>query len=105
MKLMTITLGVQFDKWHPGRETLQLTCYPDAEFTPEAVFRACNRISDLPDDLANLDNGWQKELRFDLDAHEYPSMSLEDTIHVESIGTWTCARGWDFVPADRTLPL
>jgi hypothetical protein len=33
-------------------------------------------------------------------------MSVKDTIHLESIGTWTCAsRGWTFVPADRTLPL
>jgi hypothetical protein len=33
-------------------------------------------------------------------------MSRKDTIHLESIGTWTCeSRGWSFVPADRTLPL
>lgn len=106
MKTMTVTLGIQFSKWLPAGEPRQLTVGIDDEFTPDDVFRACNRISDLPDDLANLNTGWQQKLRFDLDANEYPSMSVEDTIHVESIGTWTCtSRGWAFIPADRTLPL
>jgi len=106
MKLMTITLGIKSAAWLPIGAIRQLTCYPDAEFTPEAVFRACNRISDLPQDQANLDTGWQRELRYDLDTNVFPSMSVGDTIHVESLGTWTCASvGWDFVPADRTLPL
>jgi len=106
MKLLTVTLGIQFAEWLPSREPRCITVHLDQEFTPDQVFQACNRIDSLVVDIAGLDDAWQRHLRYELEINEFPSMSRKDTIHLESIGTWTCeSRGWSFVPADRTLPL
>ena len=106
MKLLAVRLGVRSDTWHPVAESRIITRDMYCEFTPDEVFRACNRIVCLEQDLDDLDHEWQRDLRRQLDFKDCPSMSVKDTIHVESIGTWTCAnRGWTFVPADRSLPL
>ena len=106
MKLLTVTLGIQSDAWLPVGELRTISLSINEEFTPDQVFTACNRIESLGADLAGLKQEWQRTLRRQLDFKCFPSMSVKDTIHLESIGTWTCAsRGWTFVPADRTLPL
>lgn len=108
MTRMTVTLGVRHDSLFPSinREPRQLIVHIDEEFAPDAVFKACNRIDSLAVDVADLPREWQRDLRYDLEVEGFPSMSVDDTIRLAGIGTWTCAnRGWTFIPADRTVPL
>jgi len=106
MKLLTVHLGIKSSAWLPVWEPRTISREMNGEFTPDQVFTACNRIVCLEQDLDDLDHEWQRDLRRQLDYKCYPSMSVGDLIHLESIGTWTCAsRGWTFNPADRSLPL
>lgn len=55
-----------------------------AEFSPEDVYRAANRIDGPATDQAQLPTEWQRAIRRAIDEHRAPSMSVGDTIDVHS---------------------
>lgn len=96
-----ITLGVAFAERFPDDTTqVVLTVAVPAEFTPDQIFTAANAIEDVDTDCARL-QGWQQEIRRELDRRRAPSMSVGDTIQLVSEAgellpaTWRCdSFGW-----------
>ena len=101
MKLV-LTLGRKFLD-DPAVLTVEI---PNEEINPDDVFRAANRIDDVPEDERGLAHAWQRRIRRLIDAEGTPSMSGGDTIELVSdegmyLGGWHCdSYGWSII--DRT---